>query len=101
VVELFPRLAQVRALRQWAGICDQTPDDSPILGEVQGRKGLVLNVGWGTYGFKAAPAAGSQLAELICTGQTPELIRPFGLERFENGRLVAENVSAAVAAVGH
>ena len=29
--------------------------------------GFILDVGWGTYGFKAAPAAGKRIAELIAT----------------------------------
>ena len=36
-----------------------------------------VDVGWGTYGFKAAPAAGRYLAELIATKKVPEVIAPF------------------------
>ncbi|MFQ5521622.1 MAG: FAD-dependent oxidoreductase, partial [Candidatus Methylomirabilia bacterium] len=57
-LQLFPCLKRVRVLRQWTGICDITPDYSPIMGEVPGVQGLILDVGWGTYGFKAAPVAG-------------------------------------------
>ena len=32
MLELFPSLSQVRVLRQWAGLCDMTPDYSPIMG---------------------------------------------------------------------
>ena len=65
-----------------------TPDYAPILGKVEGLDGFILNCGWGTWGFKAAPIAGKTVAELVSTGQTPKLIQPFGLDRFENGRLV-------------
>ena len=44
--------------------------------------GFLVDCGWGTYGFKAAPITGVTLAELIATGKTPELIEPFKLERF-------------------
>ena len=30
--------------------------------------GFILDVGWGTYGFKAGPVAGRRIAELIATG---------------------------------
>ena len=30
-LELFPALHGVRVLRQWAGLCDMTPDFSPIM----------------------------------------------------------------------
>ncbi|MBI2461144.1 MAG: FAD-dependent oxidoreductase [Candidatus Rokubacteria bacterium] len=95
-LELFPCLRRVRVLRQWAGICDMTPDYSPILGEVPGLKGFILDVGWGTYGFKAGPVAGKRIAELIATGRTPELIKPFSLTRFYDDTLVGEKAAAAV-----
>ena len=95
-LELFPALHGVRVLRQWAGICDMTPDFSPIMGTVQGVGGFILDVGWGTYGFKAGPAAGKNIAELIDTGHTPEMIRPFALERFSTDQLIGEKAAAAV-----
>ena len=95
-LELFPCLKHVRVLRQWAGICDMTPDYSPIMGEVPGIRGFYLDVGWGTYGFKAGPVSGRRMAELIATGQTPDLIKPFSITRFSEGRLVGEKAAAAV-----
>jgi len=96
VLELFPSFKEVRVLRQWAGICDMTPDYSPIIGEVPQVKGFVLDVGWGTYGFKAGPVSGKMVAELIATRSTPKLIEPFGLERFMTDTLVGEKAAAAV-----
>jgi sarcosine oxidase, subunit beta len=95
-LELFPCLKHVRVLRQWAGICDMTPDYSPIMGEVPDVKGFYLDVGWGTYGFKAGPVSGRRMAELIATGQTPDLIKPFSITRFADNRLVGEKAAAAV-----
>jgi len=95
-LELFPCLARVKVLRQWAGICDMPPDFAPIIGPVDGVEGFLLNVGWGTYGFKAGPAAGSRLAELIATGKTPEVLRPFALSRFANLEPLGEKAAAAV-----
>ena len=42
--------------------------------------GFLITTGWGTWGFKAIPAGGEQMAELIATGRTPELIAPFSLD---------------------
>jgi sarcosine oxidase subunit beta len=95
-LELFPCLKHVRVLRQWAGICDMTPDYSPIMGEVPGIRGFYLDVGWGTYGFKAGPVSGRRMAELIATRRTPDLIKPFSITRFSEGRLVGEKAAAAV-----
>jgi sarcosine oxidase subunit beta len=95
-LELFPSLRHVSIMRQWTGICDMTPDYSPIMGESPELKGFILDVGWGTYGFKAGPVAGARIAELIDTGHTPELIRPFSPDRFAMNRLVGEKAAAAV-----
>ena len=95
VLELFPSLSYVRILRQWAGICDMPPDYSPLMG-VTPVEGFLIDVGWGTYGFKASPIAGKTLASLIATGKTPDLIRPFRLSRFAENDLVGEKGAAAV-----
>jgi sarcosine oxidase, subunit beta len=95
VLELFPQLEHARLLRAWAGLCDLSPDYSPILGQTE-VEGFHVSAGWGTYGFKAAPIVGQQLAELVATGRTPELIAPFRLERFYEDRLVSELAAAAV-----
>jgi sarcosine oxidase subunit beta len=95
VLELFPQLEQVNVLRQWTGLCDISPDYSPILGKTD-VDGFLLSAGWGTYGFKAAPIVGTTLAELVATGRTPDLIAPFALERFRTDTLVSEVAAAAV-----
>jgi sarcosine oxidase subunit beta len=95
VLELMPSLAKMRLLRQWSGLCDMTPDFSPIMG-VTPVVGFFVDVGWGTYGFKAGPVSGETMAELVATEKTPELIAPFGLDRFERGDLMGEKGAAAV-----
>jgi sarcosine oxidase subunit beta len=95
VLELMPALENMRLLRQWAGLCDMTPDYSPIMGETP-VEGFYLDVGWGTYGFKAGPVSGEAMAEAIATRRTPEIIEAFGLDRFARGELVGEKGAAAV-----
>jgi sarcosine oxidase, subunit beta len=95
VLELMPSLSKMRLLRQWSGLCDMTPDFSPIMG-VTPVAGFLVDVGWGTYGFKAGPVSGETIAELVATGKTPELIVPFGLDRFGRGDLMGEKGAAAV-----
>jgi len=96
MLELFPFLANVKMLRQWAGLCDMTPDYSPIIGEDPSVGGLFMTVGWGTYGFKAGPASGHLLAEMIVSGRTPPRLEPFSLGRFAEDRLVGEKAAASV-----
>jgi len=97
VVEIMPCLANVNVLRNWAGICDITPDFSPIMCESPEVKGFILDCGWGTYGFKTAPAAGYNVAELIRTGEPPDTIKPFSITRFYENRPVDEKASAGTA----
>ena len=95
-LELFPQLHHIKVLRQWAGICDMTPDFAPIIGAGGELDNFYVDIGWGTYGFKAAPAAGRYLAELIATKRVPKIIEPFSPGRFRSGRLVGEKAAAAV-----
>ena len=42
--------------------------------------GFLVDVGWGTYGFKAGPVSGEAMAQCIATGRPPEIIAAFGLD---------------------
>ncbi len=95
IIELMPGLQRVRMMRQWAGLCDMTPDYSPIMGFTP-VEGFFVDVGWGTYGFKASAIAGKMLAECIATQRTPDLIAPFRLSRFGEFDLVGEAGAASV-----
>jgi sarcosine oxidase subunit beta len=93
VTHILPFLRSLRILRQWAGICDISPDYSPIMG-FTGVDGLLITTGWGTWGFKAIPAGGEAMAELIATRKVPPLIAAFGLERFAADHAMADQGSA-------
>ncbi len=95
VLELMPGISKMRLMRQWSGLCDMTPDYSPIMGHTP-VEGYLVDVGWGTYGFKAGPVAGETMAETIATGRTAELIAAFTIDRFTDGDLVGEKGAAAV-----
>ena len=94
-IELLPQLERTRVLRTWTGLCDLSPDYSPILGKTE-IDNFHVSTGWGTYGFKAAPIVGKTMAELAATGKTPDLIAPFRLARFYENELVSERGAAAV-----
>jgi sarcosine oxidase subunit beta len=92
-IQILPFLARARAMRQWGGLCDMTPDSSPILGETEVAR-FFLMAGMGTWGFKGSPIFGRTMAELIATGRTPELIAPFAPDRFARDRMVPDAASA-------
>jgi len=93
--DLVPRLRSLRVMRSWTGLCDVTPDYSPIMGETD-VQGFFVDCGWGTYGFKAAPISGVCMAEAVMTGRSPELIAVFTPSRFRERKLVSELAAAAV-----
>ncbi len=95
MLELFPFLAQAKIMRQWAGIADITPDFSPIMGTTP-LDNYFIDAGWGTWGFKATPVCGTQMAETIATGKPPDLIAPFALERFAQFSQIGERGAASV-----
>jgi sarcosine oxidase subunit beta len=90
---LLPFLANLRILRQWAGVCDMSPDYSPVMGRTD-VDGLVVTTGWGTWGFKAIPAGGEAMAALISTGKVPDLIAPFAIDRFARDCPLSDRGSA-------
>ena len=92
-IQILPFMAKARAMRQWAGLCDMTPDSSPLLGESAVRS-FFLMAGMGTWGFKGSPIFGKLMADLIATGRTPDLIAPFAPDRFERDRMVPDAASA-------
>ena len=89
LIEMFPAFATLKLMRQWGGVVDTTPDNSPIIGPSP-LPGLFLNCGWGTGGFKAIPAGGTLFAHVLATGQHHPLSIPFDLSRYESGELIDE-----------
>ncbi|MCB1882901.1 MAG: FAD-dependent oxidoreductase [Geminicoccaceae bacterium] len=95
MLELFPFLAEMRLLRQWAGIADMTPDFSPVMG-LTPVENYYIDAGWGTWGFKATPVSGKRMAECVATDRQPDLLAPFALDRFERFAPVGEKGAASV-----
>ena len=95
MLDLFPCLGQINVMRQWGGLCDMTPDFSPIMGTTP-IDGFYIDAGWGTWGFKATPVSAMTMAHTMATDENHELIRPFGLSRFTDFQLVGEKGAASV-----
>jgi len=89
-IQLFPHLAGVRMMRQWAGNTCVSPDKGPLLGPVPDVEGFILSVGWGGYGFMGGPGGGKSVAEYILSGEVPPEMLPFNPQRFAKGELVHE-----------
>jgi sarcosine oxidase subunit beta len=96
IVEMFPLFSRVRMNRQWGGIVDISPDACPIIG-LTPVKGLYINCGWGTGGFKATPGSGWAMAHTVANDRPHALNEALCLDRFYNGHLIDEHGAAGVA----
>lgn len=86
---MFPQLAEVRILRQWAGMVHISSDFAPLLGQHPHVRDLWFSAGW-SYGFAGGPGAGLVLAKAIAKGQVDAAMMPFGLDRFDRGKAIEE-----------
>ena len=79
---LVPHLQFQQSITAWAGLRPYTPDAHPIIGAAPGWENVFLAIGHASVGVLLSVLTGQAIAELLATGQAPELIRPFALERF-------------------
>jgi len=77
---VVPGLANLRAVRSWAGFQAVTPDALPVIGRLPGHDQAYIAAG-ARGGFHMGPAQGLALSEMI-QGRAP----PLDLARFDPGR---------------
>ena len=65
LIEIMPKLKNVRVRRTWRGTYPMTPDGSPILGMVRNLDNYLLAVGMCGQGFMLGPGVGELLTNLI------------------------------------
>jgi sarcosine oxidase subunit beta len=92
LIELLPCLKGARFMRIWGGLTDMTPDMAPILSDSE-VEGFYMDCGWGYFGFKSGPVTGRYMAQWLATGQCPELLSAFNLQRFKEYNLQKETAS--------
>jgi sarcosine oxidase subunit beta len=92
ILDVMPRLADVKVLRQWAGPYDVSPDGHPILGEPDGLPGFYLCCGFGGYGFMMAPVIGEVYADLLTGRGRHEVFDRCKLSRFADGTTAKEDM---------
>ncbi|MEM7025149.1 MAG: FAD-binding oxidoreductase, partial [Pseudomonadota bacterium] len=79
---VLPQLAGLHVLRTWAGM-NVNIDGAPIIGEAPGAPGFFNCVT--SNGYTLAPAVARLTADLISRGKADLNIRPYLLERFDEG----------------
>lgn len=79
--ELVPGLTELPLVETGAGLRPTSPDNAPLLGATA-LPGLLAATGHHRNGVLLTPVTGETMAALLATGETPELLAPFGPERF-------------------
>lgn len=82
--EALPGLYDLPVMETWAGLRPSSRDNAPILGKTP-IDGLYLATGHYRNGILFAPVTTEDVAHVILTEETTEVIAPFTLERFLDG----------------
>jgi D-amino-acid dehydrogenase len=80
----WPRETPTRGpgVKVWNGARPMTPDGLPVIGWARGYRNLIVASGHAMLGVTLAPVTGDAVADMIATGQTPEIVAPFDPARF-------------------
>jgi sarcosine oxidase subunit beta len=92
MIEIMPRLGEVKVVRQWAGPYDLTTDGNPIVGEAPDLPGFFLCCGFMGHGFMMAPVVGKYYALHLTGRQTHAFFHKWRLARFAAGDVERENM---------
>jgi sarcosine oxidase subunit beta len=65
MIQLLPRLRNIKIRRTWRGLYPMTPDGNPIVGKVDGLDGYINAVGMCGQGFMLGPGLGELLSRLL------------------------------------
>jgi sarcosine oxidase subunit beta len=65
MVDLMPKLANIKIRRTWRGLYPMTPDGFPIVGRVRELEGYIYAVGMCGQGYMLGPGVGVLLTHLV------------------------------------
>ncbi len=65
MINLMPKLANIRVRRTWRGLYPMTPDGSPIIGWANELDGYLMAIGMCGQGFMFGPGVGKLLTRLL------------------------------------
>jgi glycine/D-amino acid oxidase-like deaminating enzyme len=81
----YPVLGQIKVAEAWGGFIDATPDELPVISQVEQLPGFYLAAGFSGHGFGVGPGAGRLAADLVA-GDTPTTDpQPFRYSRMIDG----------------
>ena len=65
MIQLLPRLRNIKVRRTWRGLYPMTPDGSPIVGKVNEIEGYINAIGMCGQGFMLGPGLGELLSRIL------------------------------------
>jgi len=65
MVNLLPRLKNIKIRRTWRGLYPMTPDGNPIIGKIDNIDGFINGIGMCGQGFMLGPGLGELLSRVI------------------------------------
>jgi len=71
MVDLMPKLANIKVRRTWRGLYPMTPDGFPIVGRAHGLDGYICAVGMCGQGYMLGPGVGALLTRMVRDDLTP------------------------------
>lgn len=80
--QVIPGVAELALVESHAGLRPGSPDNAPLLGPASGVDGLVIASGHYRNGILLTPVTAESIAELLVSGQVPDLIKAFSPARF-------------------
>ena len=69
ILEIYPRLRNIRVRRIWRGMYPMTPDGLPIIGYANEAENMLLLTGMCGQGFMIGPGLGSIISDVISDGK--------------------------------
>lgn len=84
IMDILPKIGELRVVRQWAGSYNMSPDKQPIICEAPELKGFYIAAGFSGHGFMFAPMTGILLAEMILNQPTTLETEPLHINRFKH-----------------
>lgn len=72
MVEIMPRLKNLRVRRSWRGLYPMTPDGFPIIGWSQETEGFLAAVGMCGQGLMLGPGVGELITRIVQDNLSPE-----------------------------
>jgi sarcosine oxidase subunit beta len=93
LLEVMPRLGNIKIVRQWAGPYDLTSDGNPIVGEAPEVPGFFMCCGFMGHGFMMAPVVARYYALHLLGRETHPFFHQWRLGRFSDGTLEVEKMN--------